>query len=133
AEPSTYPIPTRDDLLLKMIFWNTARHEDRAGLAVQLRERQKQTREFLDYITAWPKNGYSYIDEFGMLIFDYFYARLEGELAWLDRAIAQIEGPSRGPAQDPRGWAAQQQERRARALGHVDQGSPPAAAAENEH
>jgi PadR family transcriptional regulator AphA len=116
AEPSAYPIPMRDELLLKMEFWNAARPEDRAGLARQLRQRREQTRELLDYSIAWPTNGFSYIDELGMLMLDYGRIRLEGELAWLERAIAQIEGPPRPPVQDPRGMAAEQQERRRRAL-----------------
>ncbi len=116
AIPPEYPIPTRDELLLKMVFWGAARPEDRATLIEHLELRREQSLELLDRITEWPRNGVSAVSEYGMLIFDYFRSRLEAELAWIERAIAQLEGPPQPPAQDPRGLIPRQRERREAAL-----------------
>jgi DNA-binding PadR family transcriptional regulator len=116
AEPAEYPIPTRDELLLRMLFWGTGRPEDRGTLIEHLRARRARSRELLELTDAWPRNGQSFIDEYAVLTFDYFRARLEAELAWIDRAIAHLEGPPQPPTQDPCGLAEQQQERRQSAL-----------------
>jgi PadR family transcriptional regulator AphA len=116
AEPAEYPIPTRDELLLRILFWGIGRPEDRGTLIEHLRARRARSEELLDLVEGWPTNGFSFIDEYAMLTLDYFRARLEVELAWIGRAIAQLEGPPRPPAQDPRGWAEQQRERCATAL-----------------
>ncbi len=115
--PTDYPIPMRDELLLKMLFWGAAlpEPEDRAPLVEQLGRRRERTVELLAYIADWPTNGVSTIDEYGMLVLDYLRGHLEAEFAWLHRAIARLEGPPRPPARDPRGLATRQRERRAAA------------------
>ncbi len=112
AEPSAYPIPMRDELLLKISVWSGARGDDRATLIEHLRLRRDESLGLLSYLREWPRNNYSYISEYGMIAISYMRSRLEAELAWIDETIAQLEGPPRGPAQDPRGLAAQQRTRR---------------------
>jgi PadR family transcriptional regulator AphA len=116
VRPPEYPIPMRDDLLLKMLFWGGARPEDRDTLIEHLQIRRESSLELLDYITQWPQNEYSMVDEYGMLVLDFIRARLEAELTWIEATITQLEGPP-GPAiQDPQGLIPRQHERRAAAL-----------------
>lgn len=118
--PTVYPIPMRDELLLKMLFWGAALPEDRATLIEHLRRRRERTVELLAYIAEWPRNEVSTVDEYGFLVLDYLRGHLEAEFAWLHRAIAQLEGPPRPPAQDPQGLVPRQRERRAVACqGHT--------------
>ena len=76
--PTDYPIPMRDELLLKMLFWGAAlpEPEDRAPLVEQLGRRRERTVELLAYIADWPTNGVSTIDEYGMLVLDYLRGHL---------------------------------------------------------
>ncbi len=110
--PTDYPIPMRDELLLKMLFWGAALPEDRVTLIAHLQQRRARAVELLAYIADWPTNGASLIDEYGLLVLDYLRGHLEAEFAWLHRAIAQLEGPPRPPARDPQGRAPRLQERR---------------------
>jgi DNA-binding PadR family transcriptional regulator len=122
AEPAEYPVPTRDELLLRMLFWGTGRAEDRGTLVEHLRARRVRSQELLELVVAWPHNGHSFIDEYAMLTLDYFRTRLETELAWIDRAIAQLEGPPLPPTQDPYRLAERQHDRRATALRRAREG-----------
>jgi PadR family transcriptional regulator AphA len=112
AKPSAYPLPWRDELLLKMGFWGTALPEDRSTSIQQLRVRQTRSRELLQHLTEWPQNGESAIDEYGMLVITYARMHLDADLAWIDTAIAQLEGPPQPPVQDPHGLFARSHERR---------------------
>lgn len=111
-----YPLPLKDELLLKMGFWGTARSEDRATLVQHLQERKTRSLDLLNFMEKWSKNGVSMIDEYGMLALKYFKSRLEAELDWLDMAIAQLKGPPQPPIQDPNDLIPKQRERRARAF-----------------
>lgn len=111
-----YPLPFRDELLLRMLFWGTARPDDRDILISHLHDRQRRSQELLHYLESWPQNGQSFVSEYGMLIIRYLRARLEVELRWLEDTIAQLEGPPQPPVQDPNNLAVQQQERRRSAL-----------------
>ncbi len=113
---SAYPIPTQDELLLKMGFWGSAMPEDRATLIDHLELRREQSLELVDRLEKWPTNGVSSISEYGMLLLKYMQARLEAELGWLDMAIAQLAQPPRPPVQDPRDLIPAQRQRRAKAL-----------------
>jgi PadR family transcriptional regulator AphA len=121
VQQPNYPIPMHDDLLLRMLFWSAARPDDRATLIEQLQIRRDTSLELLDYLNKWPENGYSMIDEYGMLVLTYIRSRLEAELAWIDVATTQLESPPRPPVQDPRSLIARQRERRAAALTHLAQ------------
>ncbi len=118
--PTDYPIPMRDELLLKMLFWGAALPEDRATLIEHLRRRRERTVELLAYLAEWPRDGVSTIDEYGLLVLDYLRGHLEAEFAWIHRAIAQLEGPPRPPARDPQGLVPRQRERRVAARLHRD-------------
>jgi DNA-binding PadR family transcriptional regulator len=122
ASPSTYPIPTHDELLLKISLWSGARGEDRATLIEHLRLRRDESLALLEYLREWPRNNLSYISEYGMIAISYMRSRLEAELVWNEETIAQLEGPPRGPAQDPHGLAAQQRARREAAFRHAGGG-----------
>lgn len=116
GEPAAFPIPMRDELLLKMVFWTGARPDDRETLIAHLRRRREQSTALLDRLGHLREN-FGYVSEIGMLTLNYMTSRLRAELEWIDASIAQLEGSPTGPAQDPRGLAVQQRERRDRALG----------------
>lgn len=124
VQPPDYPIPMRDELLLKMLFWGTARPDDRATLIEHLHVRRETSLDLLDYIRQWPENGYSMVDEYGMLVLTYIRSRLEAEIAWIDATISQLEGPPQPAIQDPRGLLPRQRERRAAALARTSAAEP---------
>jgi len=69
---------------------------DRPGtrtLIAHLRVRSEESAGLLNYLAACQKNGISFIDEYGMLVFAYIQTRLEAELNWIETAITQLEGP----------------------------------------
>jgi DNA-binding PadR family transcriptional regulator len=116
ASSSAYPIPMRDELLLKISLWSGARGEDRQTLIEHLRLRRDESVALLEYLRTWPHNNHSYISEYGMIAISYGRSRLEAELTWIEETITQLAGAPRGPVQDPRGLAPQQQARREAAL-----------------
>jgi len=96
--PMDYPIPMRDELLLKMLFWGASLPHNRAVLIGHLQRRREHTVELLAYLAEWSATevpGVSTVDEYGLLVLEYLRGHLEAEFAWIHRAIAQLEGPSR--------------------------------------
>ncbi len=115
-QASEYPIPTRDELLLKMLFWGAA-GEERATLIEQLQARREESLELLNYMEEWQHNGNAFVDEYSALVFSCMRMRLESELAWITEATAQLEGPAQMPVQDPQWLSVVQKARRKKALG----------------
>jgi DNA-binding PadR family transcriptional regulator len=115
GQSSVYPIPLHDELLLKIVFWG-ATGSDRGALIDQLRERRTASQDLLHYIDAWQNNGISFVDEYGEIVLSYIQMHLEAELRWIEKTIAQLEGPAQLPAQDPRWLAVLQKARRSAAL-----------------
>jgi PadR family transcriptional regulator AphA len=113
---AVYPIPMHDELLLKMLFWGAA-GMDRARLIEQLQTRSEETRDLMSYIDEWQKNGSSFVDEYGALVLSCIQSRLEIELSWIEKTIAQLKEPPQLPVQDPRWLAVLQKARRNKALG----------------
>ena len=130
--PTDYPFPIRDELLLKMIFWGAGRPEDRVTLIEHLEDRRAKTELFLRQLNAWPRNGESLVDEYGMLVYEAIRMRLETELVWLDRAVTQLQGPPQPSAQDPDDLVSRQRERRASALAAAEGPTNEAAAGISE-
>lgn len=120
AEAPEYPIPMRDELLLKMIFWVAGRPDDRETLIDHLELRRDQSLELLEYIDGWTHNGVSMVDEYGMLVLDYTRRRLQVELDWIESTIAQLQGPPRPPAQDPNDLIPRMRERHEAAVRATD-------------
>lgn len=115
-QPSAFPIPMHDDLLLKMLFWG-ATGMDREALIQQLQERRTEATELLHYIDEWQKDGTSFVDEYGAMVLSFLHIRLEADNRWIEQVITQLEGPAQLPVQDP-GWlAVLQKSRRSKALG----------------
>ncbi|MBV9710876.1 MAG: PadR family transcriptional regulator [Ktedonobacteraceae bacterium] len=110
-----YPIPMRDDLLLKMLFWGAA-GEDRETLAAHLHARRTESNDLLNYIRDWQSNGKSFVDEYTELVLTYIQSRLEAELSWIEKTIEQLKEEPRSPVQDPRWLSVLQKARRNRAL-----------------
>ena len=108
--PTDYPIPMRDELLLKMLFWGSALPHNRAVLIAHLQRRREHTVELLAYLAEWPSGDTSLVDEYGLLTLEYLRGHLEAEFAWIHRAIAQLDGPPRSPVGDQRARALQQEE-----------------------
>jgi DNA-binding PadR family transcriptional regulator len=116
GQSSAYPIPMHDELLLKMLFWGAA-GSDRSTLIRQLKVRQEESHDLMNYINEWQKNGVSFVDEYGALVLSYIQIRLEADLHWIESVITQLEGPAQLPVQDPKWLAVMQKARRIRALG----------------
>ena len=115
-QASEYPIPMRDELLLKMLFWGSAGKE-RTTLIAQLQARREESLDLLNYMEEWQRNGSAFVDEYNALVFSYMRTRLESELAWIAQAIPQLEGPEQLPAQDLQWLSVVQKARRKKALG----------------
>ncbi len=113
-QSSEYPIPTRDELLLKMLFWGSTGKE-RATLIEQLQARHEESLDLLNYISKWHGNGHAFIDEYHALVFSYMQQRLESELSWIVEATAQLAGPAQLPPQDPQWLSVVQKARRKKA------------------
>lgn len=115
-QASEYPIPMRDELFLKMLFWGSAGKE-RTTLIEQLQARREESLDLLNYMEEWQRNGSAFVDEYNALVFSYMRTRLESELAWIAQATAQLEGPAQPPIQDPQWLSVVQKARRKKALG----------------
>lgn len=113
-QPSEYPIPMRDELLLKLLFWGAAGVE-REALALQLQERQQATQQILAYLIERRTDGLTFIDEYTSFVFNYIQSRLEAELSWISSTIAQLAAPASLPPQDPRWLSILQKARRTKA------------------
>lgn len=114
-EPPGYPLPFRDDLLMKMLFWGSA-GADRTALIEHLRARRDESLEVLDYLAEWQANETAFIDEYGLLVLNYIKTRLEAEISWIALATAQLEGPPELPLRDKQWLAVLQKARRSKAL-----------------
>lgn len=114
-QPSASPLPTRDELLLKMLFWGAAGGE-RTDLEAQLRQRHEEALDLLNYLADWQRDGASFVDEYTALVFDYFRSRLEAEAGWIEKTVAQLAEEPQLPPQDPRWLAVLQKARRQNAL-----------------
>jgi len=115
-QQAAYPLPMHDELLLKMLFWGAA-GMDRARLIEQLQTRSEETRDLMSYIDEWQKNGSSFVDEYGALVLSCIQSRLEIELSWIEKTVAQLKEPPQLPVQDPKWLAVLQKARRNKALG----------------
>ena len=114
-QASEYPMPTRDELLLKMLFWGSAGKE-RTTLIEQLQARREESLDLLNYMADWQSNGTAFVDEYNALMFSYMRNRLESDLAWIADTITQLEGPEQLPVQDPQWLSVVQKARRKKAL-----------------
>ena len=112
-----YPIPMRDDLLLKMLFGGRS-GEDREQLITHLQIRRTESNDLLGYIRDWQSNGKSFVDEYTELVLTYIQTRMEAELTWIEKAIEQLKGEPRLPVQDPNWLSVLQKARRKQALSH---------------
>ncbi|MFC4077981.1 helix-turn-helix transcriptional regulator [Salinithrix halophila] len=101
-QPPVFP-EVRDELLMKLSFWDTGKPEDRELLMDHLELRRKETKQMLHHFEQWSTNGYSAISEIGGLEMDYLKDRLRFDMEWYERMIRQLERPPTSPRQDPRG------------------------------
>ena len=108
--PTDYPIPMRDELLLKMLFWGAALPHRRVALIAHLQRRREHTVELLAYLAEWPADEVSSGDEYGLLVREYLRGHLEAEFAWIHHAITQLEGPPRPPKGDQHAHTSPQEE-----------------------
>lgn len=114
-QASEYPVPIRDELLLKMLFWGSAGKE-RTTLIAQLQARREEALDLLNHMTDWQRNGSAFVDEYNALVFSYMRMRMESELAWIAETTLQLEGPAQLPLQDPQWLSVVQKARRKKAL-----------------
>lgn len=114
-QPSDYPLPMRDELLLKMLFWGASGTE-RGPLIEHLRQRRNESLGLLNYMTDRQQDGVSFIDEYTELVMSYMRTKLEAELNWIDMTIARLEQPASLPLQDPKWLTVLQKARRKKAF-----------------
>ncbi|WP_180955627.1 PadR family transcriptional regulator [Bacillus sp. V33-4] len=110
-KPPAYPV-TRDELFMKLSFWETGLPEARTTLIEHLKLRYGESLSMLKHYNNWERNGFSSISEFGALGIAYVKERLQLELKWIDGAIKQLEGEEKPPVQDPNNLIAKAKERR---------------------
>jgi PadR family transcriptional regulator AphA len=115
GQQSVYPIPMRDDLLLKMLFWG-ASGRDRETLTTHLQVRHTESSHLIQYIQAWQSNGRAFVDEYTELVLNYIQVKLEAELGWIEATLEQLDGEPRLPLQDPHWLSVLQKARRNRAM-----------------
>ena len=118
-QSTAYPIPMRDDLLLKMLYWGAA-GQDRSTLITHLQVRRAESLDLLRYIEEWKTNGRSFVDEYTELVLNYIQMKLEAELNWIDMTMPRLAGEPSLPLQDPRWLSVLQKARRNRALTRDD-------------
>ncbi|GGE08867.1 hypothetical protein GCM10011571_07700 [Marinithermofilum abyssi] len=110
------PPEMRDELQMKLSFWDTGKPEDRESLIDHLELRRKEAKEMLDHFEQWSSNDYSAIGEISGLGMDYLKDRLRLDIEWYGRMIRQLEQPPTPPRQDPRGLFKQASQRKRDAL-----------------
>lgn len=97
------PAELRDELFMKISFWETGKSEDRETLIDHLELRRKEAIDMLSFFDDWMSNGYSAIGEIGGLGMDYEKDRLKLDIEWFERIIEELKKPASDPRQDPRG------------------------------
>jgi DNA-binding PadR family transcriptional regulator len=127
AEPPAYPLPFRDELLLRLEFWGSGRPEDRQTLINHFRAREATTRQLLHTVKQTPETAGAF-DEYAVITMRYTQLRLEAELTWITETIKRLEGPPSPPPKDPKGIFSLSRKRRAAALAQgddrVEEGKP---------
>ncbi|MFD1735094.1 PadR family transcriptional regulator [Bacillus salitolerans] len=118
-KPSAQKV-VRDELLVKMISWESTLPDERQTFIEHLRVRKYETEEMLKYLEQWPENDYSFISEYGMLAIKYGQKMLKVELDWIEEAIEQLQGPAKSPKQDQFSLYPKMNERRELALSELD-------------
>jgi PadR family transcriptional regulator, regulatory protein AphA len=119
-EEAAYPLPMRDELLVKILFWGIAGAE-RHALREHLQARREESEELLAYLRSLQSDSVTFIDEYGMLVFSYMESKIEGELAWIEKASTQLLQEPELPHQDPKWLAVLQKARRKKALGEGEE------------
>ncbi|HYK73909.1 MAG TPA: helix-turn-helix transcriptional regulator [Pseudoneobacillus sp.] len=115
-----YPI-SRDELMLKLMFWGISRPDEHESLIQHLRAREVQTRELLGVCKNWREH-YSWVDEYGVLAFEYGEHKLSAELEWIQATIQKLSNHSLEPGVDKWQMTKIQQERRENALQQKEEG-----------
>ncbi|GHO43926.1 PadR family transcriptional regulator [Ktedonospora formicarum] len=118
-EAAEYPLPMRDELLVKLLFWGIA-GADRSILREHLQARREESEELLNHIRGLQHDGITFVDEYTSLVFSYLQMRLESELQWLDTTRTKLLQEPELPSQDPRWLTVLQKARRKNALGEDD-------------
>jgi PadR family transcriptional regulator, regulatory protein AphA len=109
-----YP-KSRDELLLKMMFWGISRPNDQVTLIQHLRSREVKTRELLSICSNWSEH-FTFADEYGVLAFDYGEHILKAELQWIHETIEKLGQPALKPGVDKWNQSPIQKARKAAAL-----------------
>lgn len=118
------PPEIRDELVMKISFWETGLPEDRETLIEHLELRRREAEEMVRHLEEWSRNGYSAISELGGLSMDYWIDHLRLSIEWYGRMIRYLEGLPTPPRQDPHGLYEKARRRRQAALGLEESDSP---------
>lgn len=114
GERPEYPVPVRDELLLRLLFWGTTRPDDRESLKRHMLDRKAVCQGLLTRLLG-PRPPEGAADEFHMILERYAEVRLQAEMAWIEETVASLDGAPRAPLQDPHGLFERARERRAAA------------------
>lgn len=113
SSPPSYPV-TRDELFMRIAAWHD--DMDTTTLISHLQKRKIESKDILQFIQEWPRNGTSYINGVGMLAIKYSETILEAEIKWIDETVRLLEENKIPASQDPNGLGEKIKNRRRKAL-----------------
>lgn len=114
CEQPEFPVPLKDELLLRMLFWGAVRPDDRETLIKHLQARKAFAEEMLAKLREFATNEGA-TDEYQTYLGSYAEHRLYAEIAWADSVIFRLKGPAQKPYRDPYNVFERARERRAEA------------------
>ncbi|HLN64059.1 MAG TPA: PadR family transcriptional regulator [Symbiobacteriaceae bacterium] len=112
CELPEFPLPLKDELLLRILFWGAVRPEDRETLIKHLEARKAFCEAMLAKLRQ-PMGYENAADEYHMYLGSYAEHRLYAEIAWADSTIYRLKGPAQPPFHDPRNVFERARQRRA--------------------
>jgi PadR family transcriptional regulator, regulatory protein AphA len=113
ASPPAYPVQ-RDELFMRIAAWHD--DMDSTTLIGHLQKRKTESKDILQFIKEWPRNGTSYINVVGMLAIKYSETILEAEIKWVDETVRLLTENKLPASQDPNGLGEKIRNRRKKAL-----------------
>ncbi|MFB7142176.1 PadR family transcriptional regulator [Gottfriedia sp. NPDC056225] len=96
----TYPV-VRDELLMKMSFWNYVPNLSIDCLIAHLNNRKINSEKMLEHLRDWECNDVSSIGNLAAYSFEYLKLQLETEIKWINQTIEKLLLNEQQPHKDP--------------------------------